>query len=57
MSDDMGETDLAELLAQTYVQTIMSVPETRLNVGGASRQKVGSESMCGGSAVSESRLV
>ena len=53
----MGETDLAELLAQTYVQTIMSVPETRLNVGGASRQKVGSESMCGGSAVSESRLV
>ena len=57
MSDDISETDLTELLAQTYVQTIVGVPETRLNVSGARGQKVGSESMCGGSSVSVSRLV
>jgi hypothetical protein len=57
LSDDIIETDLTELLAQTYVQTIVGVPETRLNVSGARRQKVGSESMCGGSSVSVSRLV
>jgi hypothetical protein len=53
----MLETDLAELLAQTYVQTIVSVPKAYLGVGGARRQKVVSESMCGGSTVSVARLV
>lgn len=53
----MLQTDLAELLTQTYVHTIVSVPEARLDVGSARRQEVGSESMCGGRAVSVSRLV
>jgi hypothetical protein len=53
----MLETDLAELLAQTYIQTIVSVPEAYLNVCGARRQKVASESMCGGGTVSVARLV
>jgi hypothetical protein len=35
----------------------MGVPETRLNISGARGQKVSSESMCGGSSVSVSRLV
>lgn len=53
----MLQAYLAELLAQTYVHTIVSVPEARLDVGSARRQKVGSESICGGRAVSVSRLV
>jgi hypothetical protein len=36
-SNDMSETDLAELLAQTYIQTIVGVPEAYLNVCGACR--------------------
>lgn len=57
MWDDMVQTDLAELLAQTYIHTIVGVPEARLNVGSVRRQKVGSEGMCGGRAISVSRLV